>query len=139
MRRTTFATLVLALLLAVMPTLGPSAVAAGDGPPRGATSTAVDAAVEAILALPYNPAHVPQGTDAAFGADDWPAAFPLTDTADGSCCVGPVPDQPALADLAPPFADFPAAFDRIQLTSPDGTPLHAHVAIIPGAPGIVVN
>ena len=139
MRRTTFATLLLALLLAVVPALAPSAVAAGSGPRRGATAAAVDAAVEAILALPYTPAHVPQGTDAAFGADDWPAAFPLTDTADSSCCVGPVPDQPALADLAPPFADFPAAFDRIQLTSPDGTPLHAHVAIIPGAPGIVVN
>lgn len=111
----------------------------GASPPTPATGAGVDAAVERLLALPYNPAHQPTGNDAAFAADDYPAAFPLTDTAGGEgCCAGPVPDQPPLADLAPPFADFPADFDRIQLTSADGTPLHAFVSIVPGAPGVVV-
>lgn len=107
-----------------------------------ATATAVatdfDTAVDEVLALPYNPAAVPAGTDSAFGNDDYPAAFPLTDLAGGACCTGPVPDQPPLADLAPPFADFPEGFELIELASYDGTPLHAFAALRPGAPGIVV-
>ena len=145
MRRTTFATLLIALLCSALPAAAdpPAANHPGAKSPHvragGVAAADVDAAVQAILELPYNPAHVPQGTDAAFGDDDWPAAFPVTDTAGGACCTGPVPDQPALADLAPPFADFPDAFERIQLTSPDGTPLHAYIAVNPGAPGVVVN
>lgn len=109
--------------------------------PAAATGTdaaAVDAAVERLLELPYDPGYVPAGTDAAFADDDYPAAFPLTDTSTGTCCTGPVPDQPPLADLAPPFAEFPDAFELIELASYDGTPLHAYAAIEPGAPGVVV-
>jgi predicted esterase len=95
--------------------------------------------VERLLALPYDSAYQPVGTDDAFGPSDYPAAFPTTDTTTGDCCVGPVPDQPPLADLAPPFAEFPEGFELIELASYDGTPLHAFYADgEPGAPGIVV-
>ncbi|MBT8086218.1 MAG: hypothetical protein HKN35_01885 [Woeseia sp.] len=97
-----------------------------------------DALVDRVLALPYNPAAVPFGNDSAFDADDYPAAFPLTDLAGGTCCTSEVPDQPPLADLAPPFAEFPDGFELIELESYDGTPLHAFAALRPGAPGIVV-
>ncbi|WP_157965672.1 cell wall-binding repeat-containing protein [Euzebya rosea] len=129
-----FAVLVLALVL-----LGAAQEPPGAPPSGGVEGVAVDDAVDRLLALPYTPLYQPQGTDSAFGDDGYPSAFPATDTAGGEgCCVGPVPDQPPLADLAPPFADFPATFDRIQLTSADGTPLHAMISIVPGAPGIVV-
>ncbi len=105
---------------------------------RAAVPPDFDTAVAAVLALPYNPGAAPVGLDGAFGADDYPAAFPLTDLAGGACCSGPVPDQPPLADLAPPFADFPDGFDLVELASYDGTPLHAFAALRPGAPGIVV-
>lgn len=100
--------------------------------------TRFEAVVEELLELPYDPAYAPAGNDAAFGADDWPAAFPLTDTSTGTCCTGPVPDQPPLADLAPPFAEFPEGFELIELSSFDGTPLHAFASVVPGAPGVVV-
>ena len=45
-----------------------------------------DEVVADVLDLPYDPAAVPTGTDAAFGDDDYPAAFPLTDTSTGTCC-----------------------------------------------------
>ena len=110
-------------------------LAAASGPAAGSD---FDDAVADVLALPYNPAAQPTGLDSAFGADDYPAAFPLTDLAGGTCCTGPVPDQPPLADLAPPFAEFPDGFELIELESYDGTPLHAFAALRPGAPGIVV-
>ncbi len=107
----------------------------------GASDTAepaFDDVVAAVLALPYNPAAQPAGPDTAFDDDDYPAAFPLTDLAGGACCTGPVHDQPPLADLAPPFAEFPEAFQLIELGSYDGTPLHAWAALRAGAPGVVV-
>lgn len=113
--------------------LTPAGAAAGTS-----ETAAFDAAVERVLDLPYDPGYIPTGTDAAFDDDDYPAAFPLTDTTTGTCCIGPVPDQPPLVDLAPPFAEFPDAFELVELASYDGTPLHAYVAIEPGAPGIVV-
>jgi PKD repeat protein len=106
--------------------------------PGQAADPDFDAVVEQVLALEYNPAAVPAGLDTAFGPADYPAAFPLTDLAGGGCCTGPVPDQPPLADLAPPFAEFPDGFELIELESHDGTPLHAFAALRPGAPGIVV-
>lgn len=110
------------------------------GPATGAPGPEqeLDAVVERILDLPYQPAFVPVGQDAAFGDMAWPAAFPLTDTTSGTCCAGPVLDQPPLADLAPPFAAFPDSFELVELTSHDGTPLHAQVSIVPAAPGVVV-
>lgn len=113
----------------------PRAVAEGAG---GLDPGRFEAAVDAVLDLPYQPAAAPTGVDTAFGADDFPAAFPATDTSTGTCCAGPVPDQPPLADLAPPFADWPEGFEQVELASADGTPLHAHAAITPGAPGVVV-
>lgn len=111
--------------------------ALGAAPARQAPD--VDAVVERVLDLPYQPAHVPTGTDAAFGPRDHPAAFPLTDTTTGTCCAGPVVDQPPPADLAPPFADFPDGFELVELASYDGTPLHAYVADAGAdAPGVVV-
>ncbi|MDX1622162.1 MAG: hypothetical protein R3320_14290, partial [Nitriliruptorales bacterium] len=109
------------------------------GAASGTTTEAeVQAVVERILDLPYDPGYSPTGLDAAFDGNDYPAAFPLTDTTTGSCCSGPVPDQQPLADLAPPFAEFPEEFELIEMTSYDGTPLHAFVSIVPGAPGVVV-
>jgi hypothetical protein len=120
------------LLTAVVgPVAAEGAVAGGDG-------AAFDTVVERILELPYDPAYTPSGTDTAFGDGDYPAAFPVTDTSTGTCCAGPVPDQPPLADLAPPFAAFPESFELIELASFDGTPLHAFASIVPGAPGVVV-
>ena len=116
-------------------------MAATTAPPAAAAPTGADgfdAAVGRVLDLPYDPGYAPTGTDAAFAEDDYPAAFPVTDTSTGTCCSGPVPDQPPLADLAPPFADFPDAFELVELESFDGTPLHAYAAIEPGAPGVVV-
>ena len=112
----------------------------GASVPAGAAESdrAFDEAVDAVLDLPYDPGYLPTGTDAAFGDDDFPAAFPGTDTSTGSCCVGPVPDQPPLADLAPPFPQFPDGFELVELASYDGTPLHAFVGIHDGAPGVVV-
>ena len=112
----------------------------GASVPAGAAEAdpAFDEAVDAVLDLPYDPGYLPTGTDAAFGDDDFPAAFPGTDTSTGSCCVGPVPDQPPLADLAPPFPQFPDGFELVELASYDGTPLHAFVGIHDGAPGVVV-
>ncbi len=126
-------TLLVALLAATM--LLPSG--AGAGATTGA-EPAFDDVVAAVLALPYNPAAQPAGVDEAFDGDDYPAAFPLTDLAGGGCCTGPVPDQPPLADLAPPFAEFPDGFELVELASYDGTPLHAFAALRPGAPGVVV-
>lgn len=116
------------------------ALALGSPIAEGQTvSDRVDEALQLMLELPYQPDYVPLGTDAAFGSDDYPASFPLTDTTTGTCCAGPVPDQPPLADLAPPFADWPDGFELIELRSYDGTPLHAFVSIAdPAAPGIVV-
>ena len=104
----------------------------------GTVARQVDGVVARMLALPYDPAYPPTGVDTAFGSSDYPAAFPLTDTATGTCCAGPVPNQPTLADLAPPFPSFPDTFDLVTLRSYDGTPLHAFASIVPGAPGIVV-
>lgn len=126
----------------IMPVATAVLVAVGAaGPATGAPSgiePRLDAVVERILDLPYQPAFVPTGTDTAFGDTAWPAAFPVTDTTSGTCCAGPAPDQPPLADLAPPFAAFPDSFESVELTSYDGTPLHARVSIVPGAPGVVV-
>ncbi|MGB5740320.1 MAG: hypothetical protein WBM54_13290, partial [Woeseia sp.] len=46
--------------------------------PTQAAEADFSTAVADVLALPYNPAAAPIGTDSAFGADDYPAAFPLT-------------------------------------------------------------
>lgn len=125
--------LAMLVLMLVVLALG-SPVAEGQS-----VSDQVDEALQLMLELPYQPDYVPIGTDAAFGSDDYPASFPLTDTTTGTCCAGPVPDQPPLADLAPPFADWPDGFELIELRSHDRTPLHAFVSITdPAAPGIVV-
>ena len=131
--RTSRLPLLVALALALL-------LAAGGGAAADSHVTAaeVDAVVERILDLPYDPGYTPTGTDSAFDGDDYPAAFPLTDTSSGTCCTGPVPDQQPLADLAPPFAAFPEEFELVELESYDGTPLHAFVSIVPGAPGVVV-
>ena len=122
----------------VLAALAVGGIAGPGTPARADTTPDFDAAVAAVLDLPYDPAYVPTGSDSAFAEDDYPAAFPLTDTSSGTCCSGPVPDQPPLADLAPPFADFPDAFELIELASYDGTPLHAYVAMHDGAPGVLV-
>lgn len=127
-----------AVTTSVLLTLLAAASPAAGQQEQAASGTNVDEAVARLLALPYDPAAQPTGLDAAFGDSDYPAAFPITDTSTGTCCTGPVPDQPPLADLAPPFADWPATFELIELTSADGTPLHAYMSIVPGAPGVVV-
>lgn len=134
-RRAAAVTAVVALTASLLVLL---AGAPAAGQQQATPDASVDEVVAQLLALPYDPAAQPIGLDVAFGDDDYPAAFPVTDTTTGTCCTGPVPDQPPLADLAPPFAAWPDTFDLIELASPDGTPLHAYVSIVPGAPGVVV-
>lgn len=126
-------TRIAALVLATLPAalLAPSPAVADD-------EQRLEHVLTEILELPYSPDYAPAGIDEAFGDEDYPAAFPLTDTSTGTCCTSPVADQPPLADLAPPFARFPEPFELIELRSFDGTPLHAQLALEPGAPGVVV-
>ena len=131
-------TLALVAVATTLMTLPPAPSAAAAARPAASEVARFEDAVARILDLPYDPSYAPTGTDAAFGDDDWPAAFPVTDTTTGTCCTGPVADQPPLADLAPPFAAFPDGFELVELASFDGTPLHAYAAITPGAPGVVV-
>lgn len=87
-----------------------------------------DAAVTRILAEPYQPAYVPSGFDSAFTPALVPNTAPAQDYTSGS--IPESPDHPA----------WPSAFELRLITSADGAPLFARVALHPGAtrPGVVV-
>jgi predicted alpha/beta-fold hydrolase len=112
--------LVLAVTLAAL--LSPSAGAATPA------QLAFDGAVDAIRAEPYQPAYVPLGFDSAFAPNLVPNTAPAQDYTSGS--IPESPDNP----------DWPAAFRDVLISSGDGAPLFARVAVHAGMtrPGVVV-
>jgi len=87
--------------------------------PARAASLSMAEVWSQLKALPYQPAYVAAGIDTGVDA----------------------PDQPALADLAPHFPAWPAAFQRVQFASIDGAPLYGHLAVRTDGvarPGVVV-
>jgi dienelactone hydrolase len=91
------------------------------------TATKFHAAVNQILAQPYQPDYVPQGDDTAFGDADVLDTAPAQDYTTGS--IPGSPDAPT----------WPPWFHQVQFTSGDGAPLLGEVALQPaGAPGVVV-
>lgn len=119
MRR--FRPLLLTLVLAV--TAAPAAAA------HSSTDVVrLNDAVDRIVAEPYQPAYVPLGFDQAFAPALVPNTAPAQDYTTGS--IPDSPDHPA----------WPAAFEERLITSGDGAPLLARVALHPGVkrPGVVV-
>lgn len=114
----------LLLLAAAAFVLAPPAAA--DSTPRQVER--FDAAVARILAEPYLAAYVPAGFDTAFAPAFVPNTAPAQDYTSGS--IPESPDHPA----------WPAAFELVLITSGDGAPLFARVALHPGdtRPGVVV-
>lgn len=88
----------------------------------------LDAAVQALLAEPYQPAYVPTGRDAAFPDADVANTAPAQDYTTGS--IPGSPDAPA----------WPAAFEPVLFSSADGAPLLGQLGVHPGVrrPGVVV-
>lgn len=85
------------------------------------------AAVQQILAQPYQPDYVPAGYDSAFGAASVLNVLPAEDYTSGS-----IPGDPD----APPW---PAAFEHVLFFSGDGAPLFGELALHAApAPGVVV-
>ncbi len=70
-----------------------------------------DAAVDAILAQPYQPDYVPFGTDGAFPDQPTANTHPAEDYTSGSI------------DGDPDFPGWPSAFVNVSLKSGDGAPL----------------
>jgi predicted alpha/beta-fold hydrolase len=122
MRSAALRLLVLAVALA---TVLLSATTAGAATP---TQLSFDAAVDSILAEPYQPAYVPLGLDSAFAPDLVANTAPAQDYTSGS--IPDSPDHPA----------WPAAFREVLLMSGDAAPLFARVALHAGVtrPGVVV-
>lgn len=111
--------LALAAIAAAAMALAP--LAAADG-----RSDQFSAAVNQILAQPYQPNYVPVGTDSAFDTLV-PNAAPVEDYTSGS--IPGSPDYPA----------WPAAFDQVLITSGDGAPLFGMLALHPGShPAVLV-
>lgn len=85
------------------------------------------AAVQQILAQPYQPDYVPAGYDSAFGAANVLNVLPAEDYTTGS--IPGDPDAPA----------WPAAFEQVRFFSGDGAPLFGELALHGArAPGVVV-
>src|SRR5216110_686771 len=91
------------------------------------TATRFHAAVDQILAQPYQPDYAPQGFDSAFGDANVPNTLPAQDYTTGS--VPGSPDAPA----------WPVAFQPVTVDSADGARLIGMLALHQGRdPGIVV-
>jgi len=104
-------------------------MALGVASPAGAASLAsrFQSTIDEILAEPYQPDYVPQGTDRAFGSAAVPNTAPAQDYTTGS--IPGSPDAPA----------WPPIFQPVLLHSADGAPLLGQLALQPGKhPGIVV-
>jgi dienelactone hydrolase len=116
----------LLLLAALVAALAVPAATAGN--PASRQVDRFDDAVERILAEPYQPAYAPLGYDSAFAPALVPNTAPAQDYTSGS--IPESPDHPA----------WPAAFQLVLITSGDGAPLFARVALHPGMkrPGVVV-
>lgn len=112
--------LLLVPVTAALALLAPAAATAS-------TSKTFDAAVQAILAEPYQPVYVPTGFDSAFPEQQVPNTFPSEDYTSGSKAGNP--DAPA----------WPSAFKQVLVHSLDGAPLLGRLALHPGAhPGVAV-
>ena len=84
------------------------------------------AAVDQILAQPYQADYVPVGADTAFDTTV-PNTLPAEDYTTGS-----IPDSPD-------YPAWPAAFSLVLFHSGDGAPLFGMLALHPGHhPGVVV-
>ena len=91
------------------------------------TATRFHAAVDQILAQPYQPDYAPQGFDSAFGDANVPNTLPAQDYTTGS--IPGSPDAPA----------WPAQFRPVLFDSADGAPLFGELALhADPAPGVVV-
>jgi dienelactone hydrolase len=91
------------------------------------TASRFHAAVDSILAQPYQPDYVPSGDDAAFGPANVLNTFPAEDYTSGS--IPGSPDAPA----------WPPWFTPVGFTSADGAPLLGELGLHPGtAPAVVV-
>jgi dienelactone hydrolase len=114
------------LLLLAATALALAGPAAADSTRRQAER--FDAAVTRILAEPYQPAYAPTGFDTAFAPALVPNTAPAQDYTSGS--IPESPDHPA----------WPSAFELVLITSADGAPVFARVALHPGKerPGVVV-
>jgi predicted alpha/beta-fold hydrolase len=111
------------LLLAVLV----AAMRATPATTHAAGVSQFQATVSAIEALPYQADYVPEGFDSAFPGQDVLNNAPAEDYTTGS-----IPDSPDLPQ-------WPASFQQVTITSSDGAPLYAEVAMHPGTrPGIVV-
>ena len=111
--------LVLAVIVAAAPLLA-SAASAG-------TAARFSAAVQQILAEPYQPDYAPSGFDGAFGNANVLNTAPAQDYTSGS--IPGSPDAPA----------WPSWFRAVQFASGDGAPLLGELALHPGdAPAVVV-
>ena len=96
-------------------------------PAQATVATKFSAAVNDILAQPYQAKYVPMGYDSAFPFGGVLNTFPVEDYTSGSKSGDPD---------APPW---PGAFQLVSFTSLDGAPLKGHLARQPGNhPGIVV-
>jgi dienelactone hydrolase len=115
------------LLLAALVAVVAVPAAAADSPTSQQVSR-FDRAVGRILAEPYQPAYVPLGYDSAFAPTPVPNTAPAQDYTSGS--IPESPDHPA----------WPAAFQLVLITSADGAPLFARIALHPFSerPGVVV-
>ena len=103
------------------------AVLATAGPAQADVAAKFSAAVEEILAQPYQPHYVPFGFDSAFPSKTVLNTFPAQDYTSGSKAGNPD---------APPW---PPAFQLVSFMSLDGAPLKGHLARQPGKrPAVLV-
>jgi dienelactone hydrolase len=121
--RTTGVSLILGAALAL------GAFFPGQANAGGGQVSPFDSAVNAVLALPYQPAYVPTGFDSAFAAAMPPVAntAPAQDYTTGS--IPGSPDSPS----------WPINFKQVAITSADGAKVFGELAMMPGDhPGVVV-
>jgi hypothetical protein len=116
-------------------------------PPRAAVAHAATqgqyvAAVAAIEQLPYQPAYVPTGSDAAFPTATQPNGIPVVNTPPandylaGSIVGSNGPYDPTGVTGAPPW---PSTFTPETIPTPDATRITGWYHAVPGLhPGIVV-
>ena len=102
--------------------------AGAAGSPASQQVDRFDRAVGRILAEPYQPAYVPLGYDSAFAPTLVTNTAPAQDYTSGS--IPESPDNP----------DWPSAFQLVLISSGDGAPLFARIAVHPFSerPGVVV-
>jgi hypothetical protein len=112
--------------LLVLAVIAATAVIVASSASAG-TSARFDAAVQHILAEPYQPGYVPTGFDSAFGDGNVLDTAPAQDYTSGS--IPGSPDAPS----------WPPWFRPVQFASGDGAPLLGELALHAGdGPAVVV-